>query len=289
MNPDDRETLEAARGLLSPCTVCPRQCRVNRAADEVGYCGTGTEVLVSSAGPHFGEEPPLVGRGGSGTIFLAGCNLLCTFCQNFDISHGRDGRPTSPATIAELMLHLERRGCHNVNFVTPTHVMPQLLEAILVARRAGLTVPVVWNCGGYESVEALGLLSGHVEIYMPDAKFLDPEASERLLHARDYPEAMSAALREMHRQVGDLVIEDGIARQGLLVRHLVMPGYGEDSRAIIDFLADEISPNTAVNVMGQYHPMHRASHDPLIARPPTHEEIHAARNHARKRGLRLMR
>ena len=253
----------------------------------MGYCGIGASAVVSSVGPHFGEEPPLVGRGGSGTIFLAGCSLLCIFCQNYDISHGRHGTPRTPADIAQMMLLLERRGCHNVNFVTPTHVMPRLLEAIMIARDGGLSVPVVWNCGGYESLEALRLLEGYVEIYMPDAKFGDAETARRLANAPDYPERMRAALKEMHRQVGDLVVERGVAKRGLLVRHLVMPGGGAETRAILDFLAEELSANSYVNVMGQYRPEFRARGDPVIGRCPTHEEIASARDHVRKRGLRL--
>ena len=273
--------------MLSPCRVCPRVCGVDRPAGERGHCGIAGEAVVSSVGPHFGEEPPLVGHGGSGTIFLAGCSLLCLFCQNYDISHERHGTPATPADIAEMMLRLQRRGCHNVNFVTPSHVMPQLLEAVMTARHAGLAVPVVWNCGGYESVDALRLLEGYVEIYMPDAKFAERSTAERLANAPDYPDVMKAALREMHRQVGDLVVEHGLARRGLLVRHLVMPGGAAETLAILDFLADEISPDTFVNVMGQYRPVYRASGDPVIGRCPTADEIASARAHARERGLRL--
>jgi len=287
MDENERKTLDEARSLLNPCRVCPRNCRVNRPAGELGYCKIGAEAVVSSAGPHFGEEPPLVGSGGSGTIFLAGCNLLCIFCQNYDISHGRQGAPAEPADIARVMLLLAGRGCHNVNFVTPTHVMPQLLEAVILARQKGLRVPVVWNCGGYESLEALGLLDGHVEIYMPDAKFTDAGTAKRLANAADYPEVMKAAIREMHRQVGDLVMERGIARRGLLVRHLVMPAGGAEARAVVDFLADEVSPNTYVNIMGQYHPEYHAHTDPVIRGYPTPEEIAEAREYALRRGLRL--
>jgi putative pyruvate formate lyase activating enzyme len=260
---------------------------VDRPRGELGYCGIGAQAVISSVGPHFGEEPPLVGRGGSGTIFLAGCNLLCIFCQNHDISHGRRGTPQTPARIAKTMLTLERLGCHNVNFVTPTHVTPQLLEAILIARGDGLRVPIVWNCGGYESLGSLRLLEGHIEIYMPDAKFADVETARRLADAPDYPDVMKAAIKEMHRQVGDLVIEDGLARRGLLVRHLVMPAGGAETRAIIDFLADEVSPDAFVNVMGQYHPQHGACRDGVVGRRPTLGEISSAREYARSRGLRL--
>lgn len=287
MKDDERKRLEAARAMLNPCRVCPRDCGVDRPAGELGYCGIGGSAVVSSVGPHFGEEPVLVGRGGSGTIFLAGCNLLCMFCQNYDISHGRRGTPATPAEVAQMMLLLERRGCHNVNFVTPTHVMPRLLEAVMIARDAGLRVPVVWNCGGYESVEALRLLEGYVEIYMPDAKFADTETARRLANAPDYPERMKAALKEMHRQVGDLVVEHGVAKRGLLVRHLVMPAGAVETRAILDFLARELSANTYVNVMGQYRPEFRARGDPVIGRYPTQEEIVSARDYARRHGLRL--
>ena len=279
--------VQAARALLNPCRVCPRDCQVNRQAGETGYCRVGAEAVVSSAGPHFGEEPVLVGQGGSGTIFLAGCNLRCIFCQNYDISHGHEGTSASAADVAGLMLVLERRGCVNVNFVTPTHVMPQLLEAMILARTKGLTLPVVWNCGGYESLESLRLLDGHVEIYMPDAKFADARTADRLAAAPDYPEVMKAAIREMHRQVGDLVIERGIAVRGLLVRHLVMPGGLAEARAVIDFLADEVSPRTCVNVMGQYRPEYHAHTDPVVRRYPTPQEIAEAREHALRRGLRL--
>ncbi len=288
MNESDKKALAAAYARLRPCRLCPRNCRVDRAAGKLGYCGIGAEAVVSSAGPHFGEEPPLVGRHGSGTIFLAGCNLLCSFCQNHDISHLRRGETMAPAEIAELMRLLEARGCHNINFVTPTHVMPMLLDAIFLAREAGLLVPIVWNCGGYESAEALERLEGRVEIYMPDAKFWEPATAARLAAAPDYPEAMRAALREMHRQVGDLEVISGVATRGLLVRHLVMPGGLEEARAILDFLADEISPQTAVNVMGQYRPEHLARRDPVIGRYPTEDEIEGAREHARLRGLRLI-
>ncbi len=304
MDDSDKKRLAAVYALMRPCRVCPRNCRVDRPAGKLGYCRVGPDALVASAGPHFGEEPPLVGTGGSGTIFLAGCNLLCSFCQNYDISHlAREGTVPlngdseegqspfprcSPAQIAEIMRLLEARGCHNINFVTPSHVMPQLLDAILLAREAGLTVPVVWNCGGYESVEALRLLEGKVGIYMPDAKFWEPATAARLAQAPDYPEVMRAALREMHRQVGDLEVKSALATRGLLVRHLVMPGGLDEARAILDFLADEISPNTCVNVMGQYRPEYHARRDPVIHRRPTDEEIDSARDHARRRGLRLV-
>ena len=284
-----KDRVEHAYAMMSPCVVCPRQCKVDRRQGATGFCGVGARALVSSAGPHFGEEPPLVGSGGSGTIFFAGCNLGCVFCQNHDISHGREGAEVEVDQIAALMLRLEAGGCHNVNFVTPTHVMPHVLEAVVGARDRGLQVPIVYNCGGYEGLEAIKLLDGVVQIYMPDAKYADTAMSERYSKAPDYPDVVKAALKEMHRQVGDLEIVDGVARRGLLVRHLVMPNDVAGSREIIDFLADEISSNTYVNVMAQYRPEFKAHDHPGIARRPTDEEFMDAYRYAESRGLRLAR
>ena len=287
ISPDARQ-IEEAYALANPCRLCPRLCEVNRPAGETGYCGIAQSPLVSSAGPHYGEESCLVGHGGSGTIFLAGCNLLCAFCQNYPISHGREGAPSRPAEIAEIMLKLERRGCANINFVTPTHVTPWLMEAVRLAREGGLTVPTVYNCGGYERVETLRLLEGTVDIYMPDAKFWDGARAGRYCKAPDYPEVMRAALKEMHRQVGDLVMVGGVARRGLLVRHLVMPGNVAGSDELLEWLATELSPQTAVNVMGQYRPCYRAGKYPEIGRAITTEEYVAARSRALDLGLRLV-
>jgi len=287
---DDRE--ERAERLyqsLASCEICPRHCRVNRLEGELGFCGVGAEALLASAGPHFGEEDVLVGHDGSGTVFFAGCNLGCIFCQNHDISHGRQGSPAAPADIARTMLRLERMGCGNINFVTPTHVTPQVMQAILIAREDGLSVPIVYNCGGYEALDTLRALDGFVDIYMPDAKLADPEVARELCNAPDYPEVMFAALREMHRQVGDLEIHDGLATRGLLVRHLVLPNGLSGSREILDFLAGELSPRTYVNVMAQYRPCYRAGECARINRPPTAQEFRAAYDHAAGLGLRLAR
>jgi len=238
-------------------------------------------------GPHFGEESCLVGRGGSGTIFLAGCNLGCVFCQNYDISHERRGTEATVEDVVEMMLALEKRGCQNVNFVSPTHVGPQLLDAIVRARAAGLTVPIVWNCGGYEALEMLQLLDGAVEIYMPDIKYADSDAAERFSSAEDYWPVVRSAIREMHRQVGDLAIENGVAQRGLLVRHLVLPAGLAGSETVIDLLADEVSAETFINVMGQYRPEHQAHRHPDLTRRPTGQEIGRARDYAAQRGLRL--
>ena len=287
--------------LRSPCRLCPRECGALRADGETGYCGVSclgpdgrlsrgtTRALVASFGAHFGEEPCLVGKGGSGTIFLGGCNLLCLFCQNYDISHGRAGSVVTVKQLAATMLTLQAQGCENVNFVTPTHFAPELIEAVSLAREAGLEVPVVWNCGGYESVEVLRELDGKVEIYMPDAKTLDSDFARAAMNAPDYPERMKESLVEMHRQVGDLVVEKGRAVRGVLVRHLVMPGMLDDTKRVLDFLAGELSPNTFVNVMGQYRPCYRAKEVPRLLRRPTREELETARGYARALGLRLAR
>ena len=287
--PEMEAKIEATAGMLSDCRLCPRECGVNRTLGEAGFCGMGERLAVSSAAPHLGEEQVLVGQCGSGTIFLAGCNLGCAFCQNYDISHLRQGTEVLVEDVVRMMLRLEEAGCANVNFVTPTHFTPQLMNAIHRARQQGLRVPVVWNCGGYEAVETLSLLEGFVDIYMPDAKFADCAVAEELADAPDYPGVMKAALREMQRQVGDLQTEAGLATRGLLVRHLVLPDDAAGSRAIIDFLADEISPNCYVNVMPQYRPLFRAREHPRINRSPTRGEFEDAYGYAVQRGLRLAR
>ncbi|MFQ5956955.1 MAG: radical SAM protein, partial [Candidatus Brocadiales bacterium] len=258
-----------------------------RLEGQKGFCGIGREAVVSSFGPHFGEERPLVGRHGSGTIFFAGCNLGCLFCQNYDISHLRAGEGVSVEYIASIILALEKRGCHNINFVTPTHVGPQLMEATMIARKKGLSIPTVYNCGGYESVQTLKLLEGTIDIYMPDAKYAHAKWAKKFSGAKDYPEVMKAALKEMHRQVGDLVIENGIAVRGLLVRHLVMPNNVAGSKEIIGFIAEEISSNTYINVMDQYYPCYRASEFEDINRRITYEEFQEVYAYAQEKGLRL--
>jgi putative pyruvate formate lyase activating enzyme len=290
-SPNDRaDRIRRAYALMTPaCRLCPRECGADRRAGEVGHCATGWSPFVSSASPHFGEEDPLVGQGGSGTIFMSGCNLGCVFCQNFDISTARSGRELTVDGHSQMMTGLVQWGCHNVNFVTPTHQTPPIMEAIALARDRGMDVPVVYNCGGYESLETLALLEGFVDVYMPDVKFFAPASAERYCGAPDYPDVMADAIREMHRQVGDLEIQDGLAVRGLLVRHLVMPGGGSEGAALVDYLAGEISGNTYVNVMPQYRPMHKAYAFPEIARAPTHEEFLAVRDHAEARGLRLAR
>ena len=275
----------ALRELMQSCRLCPRQCGVDRPAGEVGACRTGVSPVVSSYGPHFGEETPLVGRHGSGTIFLTSCNLGCIFCQNYDISHLGQGREVTVDQLAGMMVELQEGGCHNINWVTPTHQTPMLVEATRLALEQGLHVPIVYNCGGYESVEALRLLDGIVDIYMPDAKYGNNEAGKRLSGVADYWDRCREALAEMHRQVGDLRVDDsGIATRGLLVRHLVLPGDTARTAVVMQYLAS-LSRDTYVNVMAQYHPRHRAGEVSAIARPLTREEFRRAVEEALGAGL----
>lgn len=279
------EIESAVYAKLDSCDLCSRKCRIDRRI-KTGWCRGGMLAKVSSYGPHFGEEAVLVGRYGSGTIFFAGCNLGCCFCQNYDISHLDYGREVSPRTLADMMLELQAEGCHNINLVTPSHFVAQIVGAIRIAARDGLHLPIVYNCGGYESIETLGLLQGIVDIYMPDFKFASKASSERYLKAPDYPEVCMASIREMHRQVGDLLIEDGLARRGLLVRHLLMPGHLDDSVKVFKFIAEEISPNTFINIMDQYRPCFKASEFSEIDRRISIDEFQAAIEAAERVGLR---
>lgn len=279
------EKIALALGRLHDCDLCPRECHVDRHTDETGFCRTGRYALVASIHAHFGEEAPLVGSGGSGTIFFSSCNLLCTFCQNVEISHGREGGEMGPGELADMMLHLQGQGCHNINFVTPTHVTAQILESLPAAVERGLHLPLVYNCGGYEKVDTLKLLDGIVDIYMPDFKFWYPESAETYCRAADYRLRAAAALREMHRQVGDLRLDEaGVAERGLLVRHLVMPGHGADAEEIMRFLAG-LSEDTYVNVMEQYRPCGGAGRDARIGRRVSRSEWAAACRSALSAGL----
>ncbi|NYT03056.1 MAG: radical SAM protein [Methanosarcinales archaeon] len=264
-----------AGSLLRCCEICPRRCRVNRLQGERGCCRGGRLARVYSAAPHFGEEPPLVGSCGSGTIFLSGCNLSCVFCQNYEISQMDQGSDLEPDRLADLMIRLQDLGCHNINFVTPTHYVPQILEALVPARERGLEVPLVYNSGGYDSVETLRLLEGIFDIYMPDAKYGSDQMALKYSRAPGYVATMKAAIEEMHRQVGDLVIEDGIAVRGLLVRHLVLPGGLAGTEEVVRFLAG-LSRKTYLNVMAQYRPEHQACQHPELDRRITTKEHYAA-------------
>lgn len=282
--------VEEALAVLASCTVCPRDCRVNRLEDEAKVCRVGRLAKVASFFPHFGEEDCLRGHRGSGTIFFSWCNLKCVFCQNWDTSNEGAGDEVTPETLAAMMLRLQALGCHNINFVSPEHVVPQMLEGLLVAVERGLRLPIVYNTSAYDSLHSLSLLDGVVDIYMPDLKTLSPVTSARLLKAKDYPEVATAAIREMHRQVGELVLDDeGIARRGLLVRHLVMPERVDESAEVLRWIAEEISPETWVNVMDQYHPaglvaQHPEKYPDLARRLRPHEHLLALR-HAHDAGL----
>jgi len=269
------------------CDLCARYCRVSRHETiEGAVCRTGRRAGVHSFGPHHGEERPLRGWRGSGTIFFSWCNLRCIFCQNWEISQKGIGTEVDPDTLAGMMLRLQEQGCHNINLVTPSHVVAQILEAVLVAARKGLRVPLVYNTGGYDSPEALALLDGVIDIYMPDMKYGDSEIARRYSRVRNYWEVNQTAVREMHRQVGDLRLdEDGLALRGLLVRHLVLPENLANTDKILAFIADEISPSTYVNVMGQYHPCYRASDNPPLDRPVTTQEYRRALEAAKRQGL----
>jgi putative pyruvate formate lyase activating enzyme len=266
--------------------LCPRHCGVNRLAGEGGKCHITRQAVISSYGPHFGEESPLVGRHGSGTIFFTYCNLRCVFCQNYTISQLGEGWAVDKEELAKMMLSLQAKGCHNVNLVSPTHVVPYILEALELAVGMGLYLPLVYNSGGYDSVETLELLDGIIDIYMPDMKYSDEQNAERLSGIKGYPEANRAAVKEMHRQVGDLQINDhGVATRGLLVRHLVLPRGLAGTAGVCRFLSREISKNTYLNVMSQYRPCFKASGIPQLARSISREEFAEAVEIARNCGL----
>ncbi len=271
---------------LRACDICPRRCGVDRSSGERGTCGIGARAVVASWGPHFGEEAPLVGRNGSGTVFFSGCSLCCVFCQNYGISRLAEGEEVSAEELAGIFLDVERAGCHNLNLVTPTHATPQIAEGLGLAAARGFSLPVVYNCGGYERVETLRELEGAVDIYMPDLKFLDPAFSARYCDAPDYPDIARAAIREMARQVGPLAVDGkGIAVRGLLVRHLVMPGGASSTKEVIDFLADGIGRDTYLNLMDQYRPCGEADRFPEISRPISRKEWEEARDYALARGM----
>ena len=280
--------VELLQEFIKECQLCPRQCHVNRLNGEVGYCGAGSDLMVSSAFPHFGEEPPLVGFNGSGTIFLTHCNLRCIFCQNYDISHLGRGDRITLSDMARAMVKLQEMGCHNINFVTPTHYAFQIVASLPKAMEWGLHLPIVYNCSGYESIGVIRLLEGVVDIYMPDVKFMDEKYSKRYSNAPDYPEVIKKVLKEMHRQVGDLTTNSkGVAERGLLIRHLVMPGGVASSEAVLKFIAEEISVHSYVNIMNQYRPEYRANEYSEISHPITHQEYLEAIQLAK--GFRLYR
>jgi putative pyruvate formate lyase activating enzyme len=280
-----KDLIEEFKKLLVPCRVCPRECGVDRLGGEIGNCGAGSEVKVSSFHQHFGEEPPLVGRHGSGTIFFTHCNLHCVFCQNHEISQLGIGAETSLDELAQMVLRLQELGCHNINFVTPTPWVPQIVAALAIAQEQGLDIPIVYNCGGYESIETLRLLDGIIDIYMPDIKYAYNKHARKYSAVDNYWDVVRPALQEMHRQVGDLAVDKGIARRGLLIRHLVLPNGLAGSKECFEFIGRDLSKNTTVNVMAQYYPTFKASEYPDINRRITTQEYREALEELQRVGL----
>ena len=273
---------------ITRCHLCPHKCGVNR-TKEVGVCRGADRAIVSSYGPHFGEESVLVGYNGSGTIFFGYCNMKCVYCQNFELSFHGEGNLVSDEKLANIMLQLQDHyKCHNINLVTPTHFVSNILKAVYIAAQKGLRLPIVYNCGGYESTEILKILDGIIDIYMPDFKYNSPERAKRYSKVEDYPEKVKSALKEMNRQVNGLKIDErGIACRGLLIRHLVLPGGLEDTKKVLKFIKDELSPDCLVNLMNQYYPSHKAFEYEEIAKGLSFMEYQQAYDYAKKLGLRL--
>ncbi|MCX7966010.1 MAG: hypothetical protein N2596_05240 [Syntrophorhabdaceae bacterium] len=281
------EIIEELESKLNPCVLCPRRCRANRYAGDLGYCKAPYDIYISSSFAHFGEEAPLVGVYGSGTIFFTHCNLRCIFCQNYDISLFGEGSHCSYMKLARIMVELQNRGCHNINLVTPTHYVPQILKALSIAIDEGLHLPIVYNCGGYESLEVIRLLEGVVDIYMPDIKFMEKALSKKYCKAEDYPDVVREVVKEMHRQVGDLQVDaQNIATKGLLIRHLVMPDSSENTKKVLEFIKEEISENAFVNIMAQYHPCLGTEEFPELSRRITNREYIEALEYAQLIGLK---
>jgi len=281
-----RRKIEKAQRMINDCVLCPRRCRVDRSTQRPGVCRTGRLAAVSSYAPHFGEEDPLVGRNGSGTIFFTNCNLKCIFCQNYDISHGGHGRLVTDEALAQIMLELQAMGCHNINLVSPSHVVPQILGALEHAVPEGLSLPLVYNTGGYDRVTTLALLEDIVDIYMPDFKFWDPDVAAKICGAFDYPQVARRALIEMHRQVGELRTDSNqVAVRGLLIRHLVLPAGLAGTRPIMRFIAEKISLNSYVNIMSQYRPCGQAGQMEELAAPLSASEYRDAVKIAAEEGI----
>ncbi|MDI6885071.1 MAG: radical SAM protein [archaeon] len=280
------ERIEKLLDILNECKLCPRACGVTRNKGEKGYCKSGNELMVSSVHPHYGEEEVLVGTYGSGTIFLTNCNLGCIYCQNYDISHLGYGQRVTEEELAQSMLSLQKRGCHNINFVTPTHFTPQIMKALKIAIENGLHIPLVYNCGGYESKSTIELLDGIVDIYMPDIKYGDEESAKKYSNASDYFTVCKEAVKEMHRQVGDLTVDErGIAVRGLLIRHLVLPNGLAGSAEVFKFIATELSKESYVNIMLQYRPMYKAYEYKELNREIKMSEYREALDSAKEWGL----
>jgi len=283
-----KERVEKLKELLRECGVCPHHCGVNRLENQRGFCKTPYTVRVASAFLHRGEEKPIRGYRGSGTIFFSYCNMRCVYCQNYDISQLGEGVDITPKELAQIMLTLQGEGAHNINLVTPSHVVPQIVEAIYYATQRGLSIPIVYNTSSYDDLEVLKLLDGIVDIYLPDLKYLSEENARRYSKVKNYPKIATEAIKEMYRQVGNLKLDnDGVAYRGVLVRHLVLPNDVSNSFKVVDFLST-IDPHLAVNIMGQYYPFFKAYEYPEIARPVLPYEVEAVKNYARKKGLWLI-
>jgi len=281
-----QERAEEARQHLAHCDLCGWECGINRLEGKLGVCKTGEVAYISSFGPHYGEEDPLRGWRGSGTIFFTGCNLRCQYCQNYEISQLYQGYPVTPTQLAEIMLHLQTMGCHNINLVSPSHVIAPILQALAIARSRGLHIPLVYNTGGYDSLAGLSLLEGIIDIYMPDMKYSNANLARKYSKIPNYPEINQLAVKEMHRQVGDLVLDEhGIAQRGLLIRHLVLPNNVAGSEQILKFIAEEISTNTYLNIMAQYRPLYQAKQYPEINRGITAKEYRQVVELAKSLGL----
>ncbi|MBI5325245.1 MAG: radical SAM protein [Ignavibacteriae bacterium] len=278
--------IESAYKNLEKCTLCPRDCKTNRYTDDSGICTMGKEIKISSFGPHYGEEPEIVGSTGSGTIFFSGCSLLCLFCQNSEVSHYREGFYVSERELAEIMIRLEKAGCSNINLVTPTHFVPQIISSLFEAKEMGLSIPIVYNTSGYEKIETLKMLEGLVDIYMPDIKFFSPEKSNLYTNSYDYFEYASKAVLEMHRQVGDLVVRNDVARKGLLIRHLILPNNQSDTDKIIDFIAENIGSQTYLNLMEQYKPCYKAANFTLLNEMLSKVDYENQVNYAKSKGFK---
>jgi len=281
------EKIKKGFDYLKSCTLCPRNCKVERLGGERGFCKTGRYAYVASYNLHFGEESPLVGTNGSGTIFFAGCNLGCVFCQNYEISHSVEGSyEVSEQDLAQIMITLQQKGAHNINLVSPSHVVPQIIKAIKIAKDLGLKIPIVYNTGSYDKIEIINLLDGIVDIYMPDTKFFDSQASSKYLKAKDYPEIAKNAIKTMHKQVGDLILDkNNVAIKGLIVRHLLMPNNLAGTEKWLEFIAKEISKNTYLNIMDQYRPCGEAHKFPELCSTISYTEYKHALDMAQKLGL----
>ncbi len=273
---------------LRSCDLCPNKCKVNRLEGEKGFCRVTNKPIIASYGPHFGEERPLVGQNGSGAIFFTYCNMACVYCQNWEISHLGEGDIIEVEDLAKIMIILQVWGCHNINLVTPTHQIPFIVKAIKIAAEMGLNLPIVYNCGGYESLETLKLLDGIIDIYMPDIKYMDDKVALKLSKVKNYSKVVKEAVKEMHRQVGDLIIENGIAKRGLIIRHLVLPGDLSQTEEVIKFISEEISKDTYLNLMDQYRPCGDAWKYPPLDRMITKDEWEKALNLAYKYGIKRL-